>query len=45
MHGKVGPMFEQRDLEFLGKETLGQSLAFQGEGGGLELIAGGLDNL
>ena len=45
VHGQIGAMFEQGHFEFLGEEALGQGLAFLRQRSGLELVAGGLDDL
>ena len=45
VHRQVGAMLEQRDFQFLGEEALGQALAFLRQRSGLELVAGGLDDL
>jgi len=42
--GDIGAVFEEGDFEFLGEKSLGEAFAFLGEGGGLEFIAGGLDD-
>ena len=43
VNGEVGLAVQQRVLDFLGEQTLGQIRA--GQRGGLQLVAGGLDDL
>ena len=38
-------MLEQGDFQFLGEQAFGQGLAFLRQRSGLELVAGGLDDL
>ena len=44
MHGDVGTVFDQRDLEFFGEEPLGKRLA-RLDALRLQIVAGGLQNL
>ncbi len=44
MDGEVGLVLEQRDFKLLGEQPFGQAFALLGERGGLQFIAGGLDD-
>ncbi len=42
--GDIGAVLEEGDFEFLGEKSLGEAFTLLGEGGGLELVASGLDD-